>query len=105
MMSKVNSWEVPRIECSVDYENGSTPICNIHWKLTTKNTEGFIYTAVHNGFVKVDITPTEAMALTKESALTLLLKTLGNRVASIEEENSNILDEMIFPVIPVITLT
>jgi hypothetical protein len=105
MMSKVNSWEVPRIECSVDYENVSTPICNIHWKLTTKNTEGFIYTAVHNGFVEVDITPTEAMTLTKESAHTLLLKTLGNRVASIEEENCNILDGMIFPVIPFITLT
>jgi hypothetical protein len=104
-MSKVHVWEVPRIDCSVDYENGSIPICNIHWKLTSKNTEGFIYTSINNGFVEVDITPTEALALTKESALTLLLTTLGTRVASIEEENSGILDEMIVPVIPVITIS
>jgi hypothetical protein len=45
------------------------------------------------------------MALTKESALTLLLATLGTRVASIEEENSGILDEMIVPVIPVVTVS
>lgn len=104
-MSKVNNWEVPRIDCLIDYENGSTPICNIHWKLTTKNTEGFIYTSINNGFVEVDITPSEAMALTKEYALTLLLETLGTRVASIEQENSRILDEMIFPVIPVVTVS
>lgn len=104
-MSKVHVWESPKVESVVDYENGSTPICNIHWKLTTKNTEGFIYTSIHTGYVEVDITPTEAMALTKETALTLLLETLGTRVASIEEENSGILDEMIVPVIPVITIS
>jgi hypothetical protein len=104
-MSKVHVWEVPRIDCSVDYENGSTPICNIHWKLTTKNTEGFVYTAIHNGFVEANITPTEALALTREAALTLLLATLDSRVATIENENSGILDEMIVPVIPVITIS
>jgi hypothetical protein len=103
-MSKEHIWEVSKVDCVVNYENSTTPVCNIHWKLTTKNTEGFVYTAIHNGFVAVNISPSDALSLSKESALTLLLSTLGNRVSSIEAENSSILDEMIIPVVPVITV-
>ena len=104
-MSKEHIWEVSRVDFVVDFEVGTNPICNVHWKLTTKNIDGFIYTSVHNGFAPVDITPEEAMIISKESALTLLLTTLGDRVSSIENENSSILDEMIIPVIPVITIS
>lgn len=103
-MSKEHVWSAPKVECVKDFEISPIPICNIHWKLTTKNTENYVYTSIHNGYVEVSISPEELIALTQEEALTLLLSTLGNRVYSIENENSTNLDQMIFPVIPVVQI-
>lgn len=103
-MSKEHVWVVPKIECVTDFEISPTPICNIHWKLTTKTTENYVYTSIRNGYVEVSISPEEGIALSKEAALTLVLSTLGDKVYLMENENSNDLDEMIIPVIPVVQI-
>jgi hypothetical protein len=102
-MSKEHTWAAAKVECITDFSVSPTPVCNIYWKLTTKNTENYVYTSISNGYVQVDITPEEATALSEEAALALLLSTLGDRLQTLEDENATILDGMIVPVIPVLS--
>lgn len=102
-MSKQHTWEAAKVDCVTDFSGSPTPVCNIYWKLTTKNTENYVYTSINNGYVNINLTPEETLALSKEDALTLLMSTLGSRAQTLENENSTVLDGMIIPVVPMIS--
>ena len=105
-MSKQHSWSVDRIECSKKYTDDVSPVCNIHWKLTTKNTENYVYTAIHNGITTIDMSIQDALNLSSDDALQLVLDILGASGAqSVEDENSIQLDNLIVPIVPVIRIS
>jgi hypothetical protein len=105
-MSKQHSWSVDHIECTKQYTEGAVPVCNIHWKLTTKNTENYVYTAIHNGITAIDMSVQNALNLSSDDALKLVLDILGAAGSqSVEDENSIQLDNLIIPIIPVIRIS
>ena len=105
-MSKQHSWSVDRIECTKQYTESAIPVCNIHWKLTTKNTENYVYTSIHNGITPIDMSVTDALTLSNDDALKFVLDILGAAGAqSVEDENSIQLDNLIVPIIPVIRIS
>ena len=104
-MSKQHTWSVTRVECAVNYDGDTNPVVvSAQWQLTTKNTDNFVYTSIYNGATELNLTPTQALALSNADALTLTLAALGDKVQSVEAENSTLLDELIIPVIPVLQL-
>jgi hypothetical protein len=104
-MSKQHTWSITRVECTVNYDGNTNPVVvSAQWQLKTQNIDNFVYTSIYNGTTELNLTPTQALAISNADALTLTLSTLGAKVQAVEDENSTILDNLMIPVIPAIQL-
>ena len=88
------TWSIRNIECTRAYDDSIQSSNKIHWKLTTQNTDGYVYTVTQLGAVEVSLTPEQCVGLSPEDALSIAKNKLGDSVAILEASGIEQLNQM-----------
>lgn len=93
------TWSISQIECTKSFDELVQAVNRIHWKLTTENTEGYVYKVIQMGAVNTTLTTEQALSLSPEDAMSIAKQLLGETVESIEASGIVQLQNIMIPVV------
>lgn len=98
-MNYKQTWSITQIECTKSYDELVTSSNRIHWKLTTQNVDGYVYTIMQMGAVDTELTTEQCLSLTPADALSIAKQLLGDSVPTLEASGITQLENIMIPVV------